>query len=276
VLSLVTTIASFLRGAEIARSTILRALDRIRGATTIVGAIAGIGTALASLVSVFAGGQSRPTWIAFAVAAIAVGITALIGIISAAQRRASKRVDLKLSDVELRLENANEADVDSIVRFWANSVPSEPDPELLRQRAQRYLVDESGLRHEVESWVLAFMPRQPRSVKRLLNHLRLQLALAVARGVLGGSPPLEYSHIAKWVVLTYRWPTVAEMITANPSSAAELERSSDVSALEGTLITAGVEISSFNDLFQLLRAEPPIAAIADRLGGGQTQAQATV
>jgi hypothetical protein len=104
-------------------------------------------------------------------------------------------------------------------------------------------------------------------MKRAVNHLRLQLALVVTRNVLGGSPPIETNHVAKWVVFGYRWPALAAALTRNPSMMAELEEAGTTSDLAKILSRAGIRGITMEQLLEFLTERPPLAPVLERLVG---------
>lgn len=66
---------------------------------------------------------------------------------------------------------------------------------------QRYLVDASKARREAEEELLRTPPELPRNAKRMLNQLRVLLAVSLKRGMLSADTGLTASHLGRWVVL---------------------------------------------------------------------------
>ncbi len=107
------------------------------------------------------------------------------------------------------------------------------------------LVNESELMAEAWKTVLVYLPRLPRSAKRLLNHLRLTLFIAHGRGIFGGRPVLRPAHVGKWVVLRERWPELAQRLTREPDRLATLESAvANPCGFEAVLALLEVEIRS--------------------------------
>jgi len=94
---------------------------------------------------------------------------------------------------------------------------------LILERVQNYLENESELQREAEEEVMDFLPPLPRNAKRLLNRLRFLLFVAYARRMFGGEPDLNVKHIAKWAVLSERWPELAQVLSESPEEMKELE-----------------------------------------------------
>jgi hypothetical protein len=109
--------------------------------------------------------------------------------------------------VEETVEKAADALVSEVSTTKAST-------DLLAQRARRILVDQ--LVGHVSTQMVRFLPRLPRSIKRLANRQRLVVAVAVSRDMIGGSPPLNGDHLAKWVLLLERWPDLAAAIMREP------------------------------------------------------------
>lgn len=95
--------------------------------------------------------------------------------------------------------------------------------ELIRERVQAYIEDESELQREAEDEVMNYLQPLPRHAKRLLNRLRLLLFVAHERRMFGGAPELTARHIGKWAVLCERWPELAQALIDHPGATAELE-----------------------------------------------------
>lgn len=246
----------------------LKLLDKVRTWSAAIATFAGAAAALAALVTVITGFTSTEattsplTW-------IVAGIAALIGAIPAAlfalRRLATRRLDVRIGGAAVEL--GDDPNDDLLEQLLEQMVVPGSDTELQRQRIQRYMVDDSSLRREVESRALEFMPRRPRSMKRAVNHLRLQLALVVTRNVLGGSPPIETNHVAKWVVFGYRWPALAAALTRNPSMMAELEQAATASDLATILRKTGIKGITTEQLLEFLTERPRLAPVLERLVG---------
>jgi KAP family P-loop domain len=140
---------------------------------------------------------------------------------------------------------------------------------LANQRLERFLVDNQLLRVQAESEVLKFLPAVPRSAKRLANHLRLLLAIASQRNMLGGDPALQPAHLGKWAVLLQRWPEMGSAIRADPAIVADLEKAARSNSSTNTLtefVGAGfLDVTDITTATAFLKSEPSLAAVAHRL-----------
>lgn len=137
--------------------------------------------------------------------------------------------------------------------------------DLVRQFVDRYVTDESVLLEQAESELLRFLPPLPRSIKRMLNHLRVLLVVADGRGMFGGDPPVERAHLWKWAVLEQRWPELARRIARDPHELDRLEHSIDLQALQSLLVANGSTRTPSQDLLDFLQAPPQLGAIVRRL-----------
>jgi hypothetical protein len=137
-----------------------------------------------------------------------------------------------------------------------------PEAVLARRRAVRYLTEESPVRQEADAQVVRYLPLVPRSAKRMMNHLRLRLYVAIDRGLIGGGSEVEPAHIGKWVVLEERWPELARAVKERPAILLELERTADLGA---ALAKLGLESTLSDDLAQFVEAEPTLGPLAQRL-----------
>ena len=101
-----------------------------------------------------------------------------------------------------------------------------PETEnLVRERLQHYLEDESELQREAEDEVMRYLDPVPRHAKRLINRLRLLLFVAHERKMFGGRPALSPRHIGNWAVLCERWPELAQAVCKDPEIMIKLENS---------------------------------------------------
>jgi hypothetical protein len=95
--------------------------------------------------------------------------------------------------------------------------------QLVRERVQHYLEEESEFQRQAEEEVIKYLQPLPRHAKRLLNRLRLLLFVAHERQVFGGTSELTPRHMGKWAVLCERWPELAQAISTHPDLMSELE-----------------------------------------------------
>lgn len=255
------------------RRTLNRAETFFKNAAGVVTAVAGVAGAavgVASLLSLNSGtvsGVSRDQIAKFAVwsvAAIAVPLVISVAamLIRKSRQRDRRRVDAQIDSLASELESQPD---EQLVEELLDR--SGEHSELWHQRAQRKLVDDSRLRREVEAMALEFVPLRPRGAKRAMNHLRLQLALAVSRRIIGGSPPLDARHVAKWVVLSYRWPTLAAVAVRQPELVKQLEGATTAESLRTVLDREAIPSIDADALHLLLMREPTLDPVFRRLVG---------
>lgn len=147
----------------------------------------------------------------------------------------------------------------------ATSPVAVPDRRLVTLLVRRRIIDDSVLRSDVETELLAYLPPLPRSAKQTVNHLRLVLAVATDRGLLGGTPPLTPAHLAKWVVLAERWPALARALNRDPWAMQRLEEPHIQQELTPLLedISPATEVSQ--DLIDFLRTGSQLGPVMERL-----------
>lgn len=135
-----------------------------------------------------------------------------------------------------------------------------PDTEAIRAAQYERASEEA----EVE--VRAHLPLNPRSAKRVLNHLRLALLIATARGVFN-DPKVQRKHLAKWVLLGEQWPTLSTALIAEPTAMDQLEAAADLSSLQDALAEMGVAstVQASDELLELLHNEVRIAPVLGQL-----------
>ena len=121
-------------------------------------------------------------------------------------------------------------------RDWQNDIFAdttsfyEQADRLVVERVQPFLENESELQKEAQEEVIDFLPPLPRNAKRLLNRLRFLLFIAYAGRMFGGKPELTPKHVAKWAVLSERWPELAQVLSESPKEMKRLEEKTKVPA----------------------------------------------
>jgi hypothetical protein len=137
--------------------------------------------------------------------------------------------------------------------------------QLVDQRVQRLLTDEYVLRQQAESEIVAFLPPLPRNAKRVLNHLRVLLTIAIGREMFGGEPELEAKHLAKWIVLSERWPEIMWAVAQDPHVMKTLEAARDVNELRAVMDLQGIRARGLDELVSFLQGETKLEGVAERL-----------
>jgi hypothetical protein len=190
---------------------------------------------------------------------IALVRRAVTSLLAGLARRRLKKLDDKLA--LLALENGDPTEV--VAEAEAEHGPDSPEAEFARRRVIRYFADESSLRVEAENQIQRFLPLVPRGAKRMLNHLRLRLYVAIERGMLGdGFSP---AHIGKWVVLEERWPELARIVKQRPAALVELERAADREDIPAELAGLSRNGSAPGELADFVRTTPRLGAFAQQL-----------
>lgn len=115
--------------------------------------------------------------------------------------------------------------------------------------------------------MLPFIPRLPRSVKRMVNLEHLLISVAVSRDMIGGSPALSARHIGKWVVLLHRWPGLANAIVTQPGLLQEAEASDGGGDLDRFLAPDLMPhtTAAREQLARFLSSETKLSPVIDRL-----------
>jgi hypothetical protein len=176
--------------------------------------------------------------------------------------------------------SAAEDELRRIIKRIAGEVKDDPDrleknvlatseaqkrPGLAKQLLRRHEVDDSELRHQAQEEILAFIPLNPRSAKRMLNRLRVLLVVASHRQMFGGAPPLDARHLGKWVVLNERWPELARATVTNPDLLRTLESSRSARRLARRLDALELRTRASPELFAFLKRNPRLGDIVARL-----------
>jgi hypothetical protein len=136
---------------------------------------------------------------------------------------------------------------------------------LARQRVQEYLSYASPLGRRAHEQMCRFAPPVPRDAKRMLNHLRLAIAVASRTDLLGGEPPMEPEHLANWVVLRERWPELAAAVQADPALLDRMEATKDVARLRALGELQEHRIGAPEALYELVTGEFRLSAHLSRL-----------
>jgi hypothetical protein len=117
---------------------------------------------------------------------------------------------------------------------------------------------------EAETEVRKHLPLNPRSAKRVLNHLRLAFFIAEKRGVFAGDE-ITRAHVAKWVLLTEQWPRLGEVLVADRRALDKLEGAEDLTRLGQLLDKVCPSVEATPELLELLREQVPLTGVLDRI-----------
>ena len=138
------------------------------------------------------------------------------------------------------------------------------DHELIRDLVSSSFLDSDEFR-AVERFIADHPPRLPRAGERTFYHAQLLTEIARARHMFGGDPPLTPEHLAKWVVVTERWPAFARGVLVDPEILARLEAAATGGLLDEELASCALQLTDVLPLTELLRGEPELAPLIERL-----------
>jgi KAP family P-loop domain len=214
-----------------------------------------------ALVFAVTSGSSISTWVSSVAIFGAVGgaLGAIIAVYAGVWRARARR---RRQEVEEGLEEIlQKSDSSEAQRFgpgdprWREAVGDEKFDSYADKVAESIRTVRSPEIEEVERFIQRYPPRFPRGAKRMLNHARLLTKIARERDMFGGMPALTPDHLGKWIVLSERWPSLAEQIAAKHVSLHHDAQIRD-------LITANPRDA---DLERLLNEPPELAGVIERL-----------
>lgn len=120
-------------------------------------------------------------------------------------------------------------------------------------------------RDEAEKELGLYLPANPRGAKRLINHERLYSQIAEDRHIFGGTPELNYRHLAKWVLIIEHWPGLGAALTREPDKIRALENCTNMESLQNELNTIDTHIRATDELLNVLSKAIPLSLILGRL-----------
>ena len=215
-------------------------------------------------VSAFFGGALGAAFVLFLALAAVKGVWRLgrfvvTGVLSWLARRRLERIDRQIRESA----EASPAGVEAAVGTTFEEGSREA--KLVADRVARYFTHESSLQEEADAEVVAFLPLIPRSAKRMMNHLRLRLYVAIRRDLLGPGSGITPRHLGKWVVFEERWPELVRGVLEQPGKLNELEEADDVSELGEAMTRLQLDAVSSQDLVDFLATDPKIGPVAEQL-----------
>jgi hypothetical protein len=160
--------------------------------------------------------------------AVVSAIAAFVVNFRDARARATARALTTQVDEELK-KKAREGDAGSVAavstadvaaQVTASSLEDRELAQLIEQRKQRLLVDKKTLSAELRYLVEHWHPL-PRDVKRGLNRFYMTYLVAYNRGLLKAG--VTGMQLAKWLVLSERWPQLGRALAAWPQRMQDLE-----------------------------------------------------
>jgi hypothetical protein len=132
-----------------------------------------------------------------------------------------------------------------------------PDSAL---RAARY----RRARGEAAAEVKRYLPPNPRTAKRMMNHLSLARAIAEERGVFTDGT-VTHQHLGKWVGISEQWPQFAAALSVTPSRIYALEAAESVAELQELVDALAPGTPDVAALYERLGDHLPLASVLDRL-----------
>jgi hypothetical protein len=135
---------------------------------------------------------------------------------------------------------------------------------LVSQRIQSFVVEESPIRQKAEATVVAYAPTLPRGAKRMINQLRLAIAVADRRHMFDSGSPLQAEQLGKWVVLVERWPELAARLAAQPQEVTGLEKLTRAQ-LKRKAAEWVADTDDLEGLCDLLKSPHPLAPVLENL-----------
>jgi hypothetical protein len=142
----------------------------------------------------------------------------------------------------------------------AQNVPT----AFVNQRIQSFVVEESSLRQTAEATVVMYALALPRGAKRMINQLRVAIAVADRRHMFDSRSPLQPEQLGKWVILVERWPELASRLTMKPHEVAELEQLTRAQ-LKKKVSQWIADPDDPETLCDLLKSPPPLAPVLEHL-----------
>lgn len=119
-------------------------------------------------------------------------------------------------------------------------------------------------REEAEAEVRRYLPTNPRTAKRMVNHVSLTMAIAEQRGLFR-DPNLTQQHLGKWIGLSEQWPALGAALTAAPERIADLEKATSLAELQEILDNIAPGTMASDEMRRRLREGAPLNGILDKL-----------
>lgn len=136
---------------------------------------------------------------------------------------------------------------------------------LLEDQINTFLMSDSERLEGAMKTALEYLPPLPRSLKRLLNSMRMTLFM-LARRQLFDDGKLTPQHVGKWAALRELYPELAQSLLMREVTFAEIEATS-VKKEVADLLRAkyGLEIKHDAQLKQILNSLPKLTSVAEKI-----------
>lgn len=119
-------------------------------------------------------------------------------------------------------------------------------------------------RKEAEAEVRRYLPANPRTAKRMVNHVSLAMAIAEQRGLFR-DPDITQQHLAKWIGISEQWPALGAALTTKPSRMEELEQAATVPELQAMLDDLAPGTVASEEMVRRLGDGDLLGGLLDRL-----------
>ena len=127
--------------------------------------------------------------------------------------------------------------------------------------------EESETYRAAEAVAVAYLPNNPRAIKRLANRLRFEAEVSDELSLMFG-PALSPDPrlVGKWAVLTTRWPALTESLRAGQADLTELENipAAELPDRLSRYVRPGVAGHEIDDLTRLITTEPHFGDTVDQ------------
>lgn len=137
--------------------------------------------------------------------------------------------------------------------------------KIIREQQQLYLANDSKEFKEAREAALTHLRLRPRSLKRLINRLRLLIMIVAARNGLRGENPIQPEELGKWVAVQERWPELAMTLVSRPELMKELEEGRSMEDMQAVLPKHLDYLLESRELRDTINAEPRLSGVMERL-----------
>jgi hypothetical protein len=114
---------------------------------------------------------------------------------------------------------------------------------------------------EASMIIRSCVPSNPRTAKRMMNHLAIAMAIAEERGILDNE--VRPMHLGKWVGIAEQWPRLAGEMVKNPGliEEAEMKAAENFSIFENWIHSLVPRTAEVENLASLLCQTPPLTSV---------------
>ncbi|OXM66301.1 hypothetical protein [Amycolatopsis vastitatis] len=116
---------------------------------------------------------------------------------------------------------------------------------------------------EMRQYLLS-LPTNPRTAKRMVNHLSLAMAIAEQRGLFQNTD-ITRQHLGKWVQFSEQWPALGAVLTAHPECMVHLENAPTQDEVQVILDKWAPGTIASDDMVRQIRSDVRLSEVLDRL-----------